>query len=452
MQIRPVVAKLRLWRSPTNANALGVKTIDGCILLALLTGRRESQARYSIGIFGGTFITCRARAIVLATGGAGEVFRINYCSNVATGDGYAAAYRAGADLVGMEFTQFSPHTMMEPGLPMWYLLPCEARLHSAYRNVRGERFLDGILTKTADTANFQKRHGELSTDVREIISRAIATEIFEGRGDGNSIWLDFREVPEELWEADLPSRYNLRCLIRGFDWKNKPIRISPGALTHLGGIAIDSWGRTNLHRLYAIGEAAAPLHGARRRGGNAFSGMRRVWCSRGSRGGRARARWRARTAAIRSLRNRGADAQIASWHRSATPDGDPADIRKYIQTTMWQNAGPLRTKERLEQCLQDLRGAGERLLGMHARTPFEVKAAVEVEYMLEMAELIARCAQFRTESRGAHFRADFPTSTIRIGFANRSAVTALRRSGVKSKPRGSRSRIRSRQMELSRPA
>ena len=345
---------------------------------------------------------------MLATGGAGEVFRINYCSNVATGDGYAAAYRAGADLVGMEFTQFSPHTMMEPGLPMWYLLPCEARLHSAYRNVRGERFLDGILTKTADTANFQKRHGELSTDVREIISRAIATEIFEGRGDGDSIWLDFREVPEALWEADLPSRYNLRCLIRGFDWKNKPIRISPGALTHLGGIAIDSWGRTNLHRLYAIGEAAAPLHGARRRGGNAFSEC----VVFGARAGRAAAELardggRAPLPFDRSVIEERI-AQIASWHRSATPDGDPADIRKYIQTTMWQNAGPLRTKERLEQCLQDLRGAGERLLGMHARTPFEVKAAVEVEYMLEMAELIARCAQFRTESRGAHFRADFP--------------------------------------------
>ena len=83
-------------------------------------------------------ITCRARAVVLATGGAGELFRINYSSNVATGDGYAAAYRAGANLVGMEFTMFSPPTMMEPGLPMWYLLPCEARLAkaSAMRRLR----------------------------------------------------------------------------------------------------------------------------------------------------------------------------------------------------------------------------------------------------------------------------------------------------------------------------
>ena len=226
--------------------------------------------------------------------------------------------------------------------------------------MRGERFLDGILTKNAETANFQKRHGELSTDIREIISRAIATEIFEGRGDGNSIWLDFREVPEELWEADLPSRYNLRCLIRGFDWKNKPIRISPGALTHLGGIAIDRWGRTNVHRLYAVGEATAPLHGSRRRGGNAFSEC----VVFGARAGRAAAELARDDAHAPPPVDRAVVeeriAQIASWRRPATPEGDPAALRRRIQATMWRNAGPLRTDERLARCLADLAEVRER--------------------------------------------------------------------------------------------
>jgi fumarate reductase (CoM/CoB) subunit A len=177
---------------------------------------------------------------------------------------------------------------------------------------------------------------------------------------------------------------------------------------HLGGIAIDSWGRTNLHRLYAIGEAAAPLHGARRRGGNAFSECV-VFGARAGRAAADLARQDGRTLLPfdRSVVEERI-AQITSWHRPATPDGEPADIRKRIQATMWQNAGPLRTNERLDQCLLDLQDADERRLAMHARTPFEIKAAVEIDYMLEVAVLIARCAQFRTESRGAHFRADFP--------------------------------------------
>ena len=223
-----------------------------------------------------------------------------------------------------------------------------------------------------------------------------------------SIWLDFREVPEELWEADLPSRYNLRCLIRGFDWKNKPIRISPGALTHLGGIAIDRWGRTNVHRLYAVGEATAPLHGSRRRGGNAFSEC----VVFGARAGRAAAELARDDAHAPPPVDRAVVeeriAQIASWRRPANPEGDPAALRRRIQATMWRNAGPLRTDERLARCLADLAEVREQLRALHAGTPFEIKAAVEVEYMLDVSEMITRCAQFRTESRGAHFRADFP--------------------------------------------
>jgi succinate dehydrogenase/fumarate reductase flavoprotein subunit len=310
----------------------------------------------------------------------------------------------------MEFTMFSPHTMMEPGLPMWYLLPCEARLHSVYRNSKGERFLDRVLGGTgADVSSFQKRYGELSSDIREVISRAVAIEIFEGRGDGDSIYLDFSEVPESYWEADLPSRYNLRCLIRGFDWKKSPIRISPGALTHLGGIEIDTWGRTNLNNLYACGEATAPVHGARRRGGNAFTecvvfGARsgRAAASNSKKGGKAALPYDRDAISARV-------AEILSWNRPANEIGTPADIRKRIQTTMWYNAGPLRTKDRLDRSAAELSEIRqEQLPYLHARTPFEVKAAVEAIYMLDVAELITQAAQFRTESRGAHYRADFP--------------------------------------------
>lgn len=389
---------------------LGVQTIDGCILLDLLRGPSGIVGALFYRIFAGTFIVCRARAVVLATGGAGEVFRINYTTNVTTGDGYAVAHRAGANLVGMEFTMFSPHTMMEPGLPMWYLLPCEARLHSVYRNARGERFLDAFLNPTGeDSANFQRRYGELSSDIREVISRAVAIEIFEGRGDGDSIYLDFSDVPESYWEADLPSRYNLRCLVRGFDWKNKPIRISPGALTHLGGVEIKSWGETGLDGLYACGEVAAPVHGARRRGGNAFTECLVF----GARAGRAAAEF-SQTANdtlppfdLSAVKER--IAEIKSWDRKACAEGDPIEIKKEIQATMWRNAGPLRTRERLEECLDDLaRIRQERISVLHANTPFEVKSAVEVNFILEVADMIAKCALFRSESRGGHFRADFP--------------------------------------------
>jgi fumarate reductase (CoM/CoB) subunit A len=295
-------------------------------------------------------------------------------------------------------------------LPMWYMLPCEARLHSVYRNSKGERFLDRVLRGTgADVSSFQKRYGELSSDIREVISRAVAIEIFEGRGDGDSIYLDFSEVPESYWEADLPSRYNLRCLIRGFDWKKTPIRISPGALTHLGGIEIDPWGRTNVGNLYACGEATAPVHGARRRGGNAFTECL-VFGARSGRAAADNAKMSSKAALPfdRELMNKRI-AEIDSWNQPANEVGDPAAIREIIQTTMWQNAGPLRTKERLDRCARDLSEIREHHLPkLNARTPFEVKAAVEAVYMLEVSELITETAQFRTESRGAHYRADFP--------------------------------------------
>lgn len=388
----------------------GVKTIAGCVLLDLLQGPEGVAGALLYRIFGGQAIVCRAPSVVLATGGCGELFRVNYTTNVSTGDGYAVALRAGAELVGMEFTMFSPHTMMEPGLPMWYLLPCEARLHAVYRNGRGEPFLDNFLTRTGEkTPNFLKRYGELSSDIREVISRAIAIEIFEGRGDGDAIWLDFREVPDKLWEADLPSQYNLKCLIRDFDLKNRPIRISPGALTHLGGVGIDVWGRTGVRGLFASGEVTAPVHGARRRGGNAFTDCLVF----GARSGRAAAEHARRSGTVPPPFDRDRVSRrlagIAEWRREPTATGDPVAIRQELQATMWRNAGPLRTKDRLEECLADLaRLRDEHFPKAHANTPFEVKGLVELDYMLEVAEVIARCALFRSESRGGHFRADFP--------------------------------------------
>jgi len=299
---------------------------------------------------------------------------------------------------------------MEPGLPMWYLLPCEARLHAVYRNGKGETFLDEVLNPTGEvTANFQRRYGELSTDVREVISRAIAAEIFAGRGDGDSIWLDFREVPEEYWQSDLPSRYNLRCLVRDFDWKKKPIRISPGALTHLGGIAINTSTETNIPGLYAVGEAAAPVHGSRRRGGNAFTEC----VVFGARAGRVGAEYaRANSKIAGEFDKEAVDARlsdVAAWDQPATPEGEPASIRAEIQRTMWENSGPLRTQERLETCLSDLKALRrDRMPHLYANTPFEVKAAAEMESLLEVGEIVAGSALFREESRGGHFRADIP--------------------------------------------
>ena len=391
---------------------LGVKTIPACVLLDLLEGKDGVVGALLYRIYRGDFIICSAASTILATGGAGELYRVNYTANVTTGDGYAAAYRAGAELVDMEFAMFSPHCMVEPGLPMWYLLPCTARFRAIYRNGLGNEFLDRFLTPTGKpTDQFQERYGELQSDVREIISRGIAVEIFEGRGDGDSIWLDLREVPEDLWETDLPGRYDLRCLIRDFDWKNKPIRISPGAITHLGGIGMNQWGETNLPGLYAVGEAAAPVHGARRRGGNAFSDCV-VFGARAGRAAAERARANPGFLADVNFNQEAVEeraAEVLAWNRPQSPQGDPNEIRQTLQDTMWKNAGPLRSKERLEKCLADLDELRRnRLPHLYACTPFEVKAAVEVESLLEVGEIVTRSALFRTESRGCHFRADLP--------------------------------------------
>ncbi len=184
----------------------------------------------------GVRINIKTNAIVVATGGAAEVYLRNNSVCQATGEAYSIAFRAGAELIGMELVQIDPYILAEPGLPMWFIPPCNARFRAILRNANGEPFLTKYFPLKGRLEDpFPVRYGVYPPDVREIISRAMYLEVLEGRGDKGAVMLDCTMVPEEEWLKAPTDRHARKALLRGFDLQKKMVHMLPGAIHNLGG-------------------------------------------------------------------------------------------------------------------------------------------------------------------------------------------------------------------------
>jgi L-aspartate oxidase len=308
-----------------------------------------------------------ADAVVLATGGCGQVYRYTTNPDVATGDGYAIAHRAGVKLADMEFVQFHPTALDTPENPL--ALISEA--------VRGE---GAILVNEAGERFMVRRHKLAELAPRDIVSR----EVFREQAGGKQVFLDARQLGRSF-EKRFPGIFAL-CRARGIDPRTALIPVTPAAHYMMGGIVTDLAGRSSLARLYACGEVSRTgVHGANRLASNSLlEGL--VFAERVARDMMtmeplerlpAKARWKAPP-----LSDRGA-AQVAA-----------DDIRQI----MWQCAGIDRTAGGLRECLATLDDIVSRL----------PPGATEEGNMAETARLIAEAALLRKESRGGHFRSDFP--------------------------------------------
>jgi len=317
----------------------------------------------------GTPIEIIADATVLATGGCGQLYRYTTNPQVATGDGFAIAHRAGVRLADMEFVQFHPTALETPENPL--ALISEA--------VRGE----GAVLVDDDGVRFMlKKHRLADLAPRDVVAR----EIFRQRAAGSRVWLDARKLGKSFLKR-FPGIFAL-CKARGIDASSDLIPVIPAAHYMMGGIVTDLAGRSSLTRLYACGEVSRTgVHGANRLASNSLlEGL--VFAERVARDMiglptvTGIPRKRAWVAA--ALEDRGA-AQVAA-----------DDVRK----VMWEHAGIDRTARGLRKCI-------ELLKGIETRLPI---GATEEANMVETAGLIAEAALMRRESRGGHYRSDFPRS------------------------------------------
>jgi L-aspartate oxidase len=326
----------------------------------------------------GRFETLQARAVLLATGGLGRVFRETTNPDVATGDGVAAAWRAGARIGDIEFVQFHPTALALPGVPRFLLSEALRGEGGKLKNIRGERFMP-------------RYHQMADLAPRDVVSRAIVREMQATRAD--HVLLDLAHIARKHLEQRFPRIFST-CKRYGVDLGTTPAPVTPAAHYAMGGVTTDLDGATNIERLYAAGEVASTgVHGANRLASNSLlEGV--VF---GGRAGRAMMRWAA--------------APLVEPPRMPQPLF-PAMKESDVRELSWQCCGILRDAGGLRQAVSTLADAA--VSASSARRDFEIRS------MHTVALLIARCALAREESRGGHFRTDFPEK--RVEFEKHSSV------------------------------
>ena len=344
----------------------------------------------------------RTKQIVLATGGYGRAFAKTTNAHANTGDGMAIAYRAGAVLSDMEFVQFHPTTLYGTNI----LISEAARGEGGYlRNAGGERFM----------ARYAPAKMELAP--RDVVARAIFKEIKEGRGlEGHYVHLDLTHLGEALVADRLPQVRDLAIRYAGVDPAAAPMPIEPAQHYSMGGVRTDTSGMTTLPGLLAAGEVAnVSVHGANRLGGNSL--LETVVFGR--RAGRKAAEL-ARETSSRGFSKEAAKHVLEPWKAllSANPaedrKGDGAfAVRREMSTLMNNHVGVFRTGTELENAVAGIGLLKERYLRLSrpgGAQPFNYALMdyFETGYLLDLCEIIARGALSRTESRGAHFRLDYP--------------------------------------------
>jgi L-aspartate oxidase len=313
----------------------------------------------------GQLLAIPARAVLLATGGLGRVFRETTNPHVATGDGVAAAYRAGAEISDLEFVQFHPTALHVAGAPRFLLSEALRGEGAVLRNAAGERFME-------------RYHPMKELAARDVVSRAIVSEI-ERTGDEH-VFLDLTALGGEHIRTRFPRIYET-CLRYGVDLAREPAPVHPAAHYAMGGVRTDLDGRANIEHLYAAGEAACTgVHGANRLASNSLlEGV--VF---GLRAGRA-------------MREAGEFLEAAAISDAKRPEMAENTLRALT----WRDCGIVRTGAGLSEAL-------EKLDRDVCALPCASVADYELRNMHTVARLIAQSALARHESRGGHYRSDFP--------------------------------------------
>jgi L-aspartate oxidase len=363
-----------------------IRTSENSFVIDLITDQGRCVGALALIDEQVNIIWCRC--VIIASGGAGQLYRESTNPKIATADGHAMAYRAGATLQDMEMVQFHPTTLYVAG-------SSRALITEA---VRGE----GAFLVDRNGKRFMKDyHESAELAPRDVVSRAIVEQI--RKTHFTHVYLDVRHLPNPQFRERFPQLARLLDEF-GVDASRDLIPIHPAAHYMIGGIDVDGWGRSSLPGLYAVGEASCTgLHGANRLGSNSLlEGL-----AFGARAG---------AEAAKSARDlNGLKFPLSLDHRippSTRTELDVADVKSSLRSVMWRNVGIERSGDRLAETREIIafwsRYVMDKTFTPETTGPGLAVAGWELQNMLTACALIASAAYARTESRGAHFRTDYP--------------------------------------------
>lgn len=381
------------------ADALGVRFKVGFQAADIMVDKGRATGVLAFDVNGGKPVLVEAKSVVLASGGAGGLYAKTDNDPRNAGDGYAMGYRAGLKLRDMEFVQFYPLGMEDDELKAqgFGLFPPNLADVGEIRNAKGENLLE----------KHNLRVKPVAIKARDLLSRAIFMEIQEGNGIDGCVLLDLTKVDDERWPKDYPTlvykdafRQKLRCA-------EKPVLTAPVCHFFIGGVAMNSNCSTDVDGLFVAGETGAGVHGANRMGRNALTEA----VVFGARAGESAFQYASKASSVKPDTRRATDTahhRIRLSEKQGLSLQEIAKLKERVGDTMWKYVGVIRDAEGLKNSLQifsELKRAVQSTSGNSAEA---ASALLEVENALIVGEMVARSALMREESRGAHFRRDFP--------------------------------------------
>ncbi len=374
-----------------------IKVYEEYFVWKLAVDDHRCQGVIAWNLLDGGLATIGGKTVILATGGAGRLYVGTTNAYACTGDGMALALREGVALKDMEMMQFHPTTLAPTGV----LITEGCRGEGAYLlNSEGDRFLKNYAPNAMELAS------------RDVISRAEQTEIDEGRGVDGNVLLDLRHLGADKILERLHGTRELSMVFAGVDPIYEPIPVRPGSHYHMGGVDTDVWGLTSLEGLYAAGECACvSVHGANRLGGNAL--METI--TFGKRSGAHAAEWALAHTTVEVPESLEADAERELRTLLDRADGErPWSIRNELAETMHENFGVFRREEQMRkqgEIVGSLRERYEQVVVEDKGDVFnsDLTQALELGFLLELADCMVVAGLERKESRGAHARPyDYP--------------------------------------------
>ncbi len=360
----------------------GIRILEYCLVTQILLDEGKVTGVKTLDTRSGFIAEYQCRFLILATGGAGRLFKYTTNSDVATGDGIALAFTVGAEITDMEFFQFHPTALRLPGVTPFLISEAVRGEGAVLRNIHNRAFM-------ADYAP------EADLAPRDVVARSIVYEMKKTNSEW--VFLDLTHLPPSLVTTRFPHIYRF-CLEHNLDITKEPIPVAPAAHYLMGGIKVNTWGETNIPGLFAAGETACTgVHGANRLASNSLLEV---------------------VVFGKRIIDRTREIKKMATVPTATSSSDYYTLKKrkplnqvpkltlpHLQSLLWDKVGIIRSGEGLKEAA-DILATWEQNLPQPVDRP-----SYELNNLILNARLMTEAALFREESRGAHFRTDFPQSS-----------------------------------------
>ncbi len=364
------------------ARSSKIQVLEDCLATEILVEKGVIKGVKALDCHTGSIEEFGCRSLILATGGAGQLYKFSTNSDIATGDGIVLAFNAGAEIVDMEFFQFHPTALRLPGVTPFLISEAVRGEGGVLRNVDGHRFMPDY-TPEADLAP------------RDIAARSIVYEMKKTGSD--RVFIDVTHLPPYVITTRFPHIYRF-CLDHGLDITKGVIPVAPAAHYMMGGIKTNSWGETNIAGLFAVGETACTgVHGANRLASNSL--LEAVVFSK-----RIVGRTTRETETPSPDQSQSQEAHHRLSQRQVL-ETMPPPSRSALQELHWDKVGIIRDKESLTEAA-DVLATWQNCLPQPTDRP-----SYELNNLVITGRLVTEAALLRQESRGAHFRSDFPHSS-----------------------------------------